>query len=124
MTILSKFKFAFNGIKDCYKSGSSFRIMSWVGIAVVLLGLFCYFIQKPLSEFEWIILITFIFVILCIETLNTALEKCCDLFSGGWLLDEIRVIKDVAAGASLLLSLGSVIVGLIIFIPKLLQGVI
>jgi diacylglycerol kinase (ATP) len=112
---LKKFQYAFAGIKETFKTQSSFRVMSVIAIFIILLGI--YF---GLNEIEWIVLVMCMGFSLAAEIINTSLEKSCDLFSQGWLLEEVRIIKDVAAGGVLLLSVSSAVVGGIIFIPKII----
>jgi undecaprenol kinase len=105
----NKFKYALNGIERC-ATGSTFRTMLYFAAsAVVALYL------RGITETEWVVVALLIGLTLSAEMMNTALEMACDLFSQGWLLDEIRDVKDVAAGGVLLLSLVDVVVGLIIF---------
>ena len=65
------------------------------------------------------------FLILCfalvigLETMNTAVEKSCD-FTTTYHSHEIRVIKDVAAGAVFFASICSAAIGVIILLPKIL----
>jgi diacylglycerol kinase len=81
---------------------------------VVLLGLYCQF-----DRFEWLFLLSAIFLVMTMEMLNTSLERVVDLFT-----DEYhplaRLAKNAAAGAALLAALYAVIVGLVIFLPKIL----
>ena len=68
---------------------------------------------------EWMIIILFCVMALVLEMLNTVIERVCDVFSQGWLLNEIKIIKDMCAGAVLLMSLSAFTASAIIFIPKL-----
>lgn len=52
--------------------------------------------------------------VLCAEILNTAIEKICDIIKPEYDV-RIGIIKDISAGAVLLLSLTSIIVGLTIY---------
>jgi diacylglycerol kinase len=72
-----------------------------------------------LSLIEWAIIFLLIGAVLAAELFNTVVERLCDLFSAGWMLSEIKIIKDMSAGAVALLSIVSIIVGLLIFVPKL-----
>jgi diacylglycerol kinase (ATP) len=55
------------------------------------------------------------------EALNTAIERICNLVSPG--PDErIRVVKDVAAGAVLVSSLGAALIGAFTFLPYVGQS--
>jgi len=71
------------------------------------------------STIEWSILILCFAVVIGLETMNTAVEKTCD-FTTTYHSQEIRIIKDVAAGAVLFASICSAIIGLIILSPKLI----
>ena len=112
---MNKFKYAIEGIKYTYLTQSSFRIMVWMSAITFTLG----YIYRCSLE-EWIVLLFCMFFTLSAELCNTALEQVCNIFTQGWLLNEVKIVKDVSAGAVFLLSICSAIVGLIIFIPKFL----
>ncbi len=82
-------------------------------IVVVVLG-FVY----TISEAEWGLIILSMFAVLAAEGFNTALEIDIDLTSPNYH-PYAKDTKDVAAGAVLLTVIGAVIVGLIIFLPKI-----
>ncbi len=71
-----------------------------------------------LSQVEWLFIVIAIGSVLTAECLNSAVEKMLD-----YLKPEIhpkaKVVKDLSAGAVLLTVLMSVVVGLIVFIPKI-----
>jgi diacylglycerol kinase (ATP) len=108
----NKFKYASSGLKIMSKE-SSFKIQVSISLFIIGLGLIV-----SLSLIEWACIILLIGVVLAAELFNTAIEKLCDLFSAGWILSEIKTIKDISAGAVFLLSLIAVIIGLLIFLPK------
>ena len=60
----------------------------------------------------------FIGLVLGIEGLNTAVEKIAD-FVQPEFDEKIGFIKDVSAGAVMLVSIAASIIGLIIYIPKI-----
>jgi len=57
---------------------------------------------------------------LTIETINTALEKAGDAIDESWR-EDIRIVKDVAAGSMLIFAIGSSIIAGIIFIPRIIH---
>jgi len=66
------------------------------------------------------LLILCIGAVLAAEGVNSAIEALCDKVSPEY--DEaIKHTKDLAAGAVLILAVMSVIVGLLIFVPKVLS---
>lgn len=72
----------------------------------------------PLSMSENIILILVITAVLSIELVNTALERVMDILKPR-VHPYARVVKDIMAGAVLVVSLGALLIGGIIFIPYL-----
>lgn len=69
-----------------------------------------------ISKIEWIICLLSISLIFALEAINTAIEKLCNHVTPNFD-NEIKIVKDIAAGAVLLASIGVAIVGLIIFVP-------
>jgi diacylglycerol kinase len=108
------FKHAFRGIGVIFKTQHNAWIHAVVGVIVIILG-FVY----SLSEAEWGLLVLSMAAVLAAEGFNTALEIDMDLTSPEYH-PYARDTKDVAAGAVLLTVIGAVIVGLIIFLPKIL----
>lgn len=112
------FKYALKGLYFVLSGQTNFKIHLAAAILVVLFGL--YF---GLSQVEWLVLTLTIFLVLICEALNTALELVTDGLKEHKKTQRddklIELAKDVAAGAVLLASLNAVIVGVIIFLPKL-----
>lgn len=105
---------AFNGIVWAFKTQPNYQIHVTIALIVVFLGLFF-----NVSTAEWLVLILTISMGLVIETLNTAIEKTTDAITKEWR-EEIKIAKDVSAAAMLTHAVGAIIIGLIIFIPKML----
>ncbi len=72
-----------------------------------------------ISNAEWIVQILAIGLVLGIEGLNTAVEKMSDYVQPEYD-QKIGFIKDISAGAVMLVSLAASIVGLIIYVPKII----
>mgnify|MGYP001617531518 FL=1 len=89
----------------------------WGHIFFALLAIYLGFILN-ISITEWIFIIFAIGIVLITETLNTAFEIDIDLTSPTYH-PYARDIKDVAAGAVLISVLLAIMVGLIIFVPKI-----
>lgn len=75
------------------------------------------FILK-LDGMEWIAVILCIALVITAEMLNTCIEQVCDLISKE-KREEIRKIKDIAAGAVLMSSIGALVVASIILIKHM-----
>ena len=72
-----------------------------------------------ISNIEWILQIFAIALVLGIEGMNTAVEKLSDFVQPEFDV-KIGFIKDISAGAVMLVSIGSTIIGLIIYLPKII----
>jgi undecaprenol kinase len=111
---VKSFTYAFEGLKTALKEEPNFRIhviMATLALGIgVLLGL---------SPLEWIILSFTIFYVITLELLNTVLEALVNLVSPEYR-HFAKVAKDVSAACVLLAAFLSVIVGLILFVPKLI----
>lgn len=91
------------------KNERNFKIQVISAFVVMLLGW-----EAKLTRTEWIILLLTIAFILCMELINTCIEKVMDLLHPNYS-EKVRVIKDIAAGAVVLASLFAVAVGCILF---------
>lgn len=107
------FNHAFRGLGIVMKTQHNMWIHSIIAIFILFLGF--YF---NINSIEWILIIFVIGFVLVTETLNTALEIDIDLTSPTYH-PYARDTKDVASGAVLISIVVAVIVGLIIFIPKI-----
>lgn len=111
------FKYAINGIKLCFDNEQNMLVHFSVATMVIICG-----IIFKLSKIEWIICLLLIGIVFMMELLNTAIENVCDLVTN----EEnkyVKVAKDTAAGSVLVISIVSAIIGLMIFIPKLMEVV-
>ncbi len=110
-----KFRNAFRGL---YVFSRATRHL-YIHIIAALLAVFFGF-YFGVTSLEWIALVFAIGLVFITETLNTAIEIDIDLTSPEYH-PFARDTKDVAAGAVLLSVFVSVIIGLIIFLPKILN---
>jgi len=112
---LKSFVYAGKGIVSFIKKEHNAWIHLSVSILVVFLGLFFH-----ISSIEWIAVIICISLVLSAEAFNTAIERLVDFISPEHN-KAAGEIKDIAAGAVLICAIATAIVGLIIFIPKLIE---
>ena len=111
---LQSFIFAFRGLGCVIRCQHNFIIHLVIAFIVVIAGLTC-----RLNAAEWCLIIFCISLVFSLEVINTAIEKLVDFISPGYQ-EQAGMVKDIAAAAVLIAALGSVIIGSIIFIPKLL----
>ena len=107
------FTHAFCGIGILIKTTHNFWVHIFFGIVALCLG---YFLK--ISNIEWILIILAIGFVFVVEAINTAIEIDIDLTSPNYH-PYARDTKDVAAGAVLISAIIAVIIGLIIFLPKI-----
>jgi diacylglycerol kinase len=113
--MLKSISFAITGILFFFRKERNARIHLAAAIAVVITGFLFH-----ISSMEWIILVIMIMSVMVSEMVNTSIEKLCDHVQPG-VHEQIRIIKDLAAGAVLTASMASVVVAAIIFIPKIIS---
>lgn len=113
--VLKSFSFAIHGIVSAIKQERNLKIHFAVTFIVIVLG----FIFS-LSLTEWLFVLFAIGSVISFELLNTAVERVVDLVTKEYN-PLAKQAKDVAAGAVLVYSILSVLIGLIIFIPKIIK---
>ena len=112
--VLVSFKYAFNGIKYTFRNSRNFKIQVLFAFFGLILGVI---LQLDKTDY-WILLVT-VFSVLTLEILNTSIESLVDLVVKKKFSNLAKITKDCSAGAVLLASINSVIIGLYLFIPKI-----
>ena len=112
---LKPFCYAFSGIFHCFFKQRNFKIQVSFLLLTVALSFWLH-----ISLAEWLVVIICCVIVLAGEMFNTAIEKLCDFINPS-INPQIKFIRDVAAGAVLLLSVGAALCGVLIFIPKLYE---
>ena len=112
--IINNFKYAISGIQSALKTEKNMKIHISIMIVVILMGIFF-----KISKMEWIICIILFALVLSAELVNTAIETVVDMVMPE-INEKAKIAKDVSAGSVLIMAIASAIIGLIIFIPKLL----
>jgi len=110
---VKSFTHATRGISLILQTQENFWIHIVAIVVTVFLGVFYH-----ISTFEWIAIVCVIGLVLVSESFNTAIEIDIDLTSPNYH-PYAKDTKDVAAGAVLISSVVALVVGLIIFIPKI-----
>ena len=113
--LINSFKYAFSGIASSFKTERNMKIHVLIMILVIIAG-----IVFKISALDWIILTIMIALVISAELFNTTVETVVDMITKE-RNEKAKLAKDIAAGAVLVLAIGSVIIGLIIFIPKILE---
>ena len=112
-SLLNAFQYAFAGIGHFLLNDRNGNIHILIAVMVTTAGWFF-----GISLQEWCIVLLCIGLVISLEMANHALEKICDAVHEG-PHPLIRIAKDVAAGAVLWSALISVVIGMLIFLPKI-----
>lgn len=108
------FKYAVNGIWSLFKNEHNSRIHLAATIVVIIAG-----VLLNLNNYEWSALAIVIGIVFLTELLNSAIESLADRINPEWN-EVIGRAKDYSAAAVLISAIISIVVGCLIFIPKLL----
>jgi len=108
------FSYALRGIGTVFKEEFNARVHLLAAMVAIVLG-----IVLKVAWFEWIILVLVMGGVFAMELINTSIENLADLYSRE-LNPKIKKIKDLAAGAVLVASITALVIGLIIFLPKIM----
>lgn len=113
---LSKsFGYALSGFLHALKYNRNLRIHLIVAMIVVILSIFL-----RINKYEMSILGVVILLVIASEMINTAIEEMVNFITQEHKR-EAKIAKDVAAGMVLVASIGSVIIGFLIFTPYMLK---
>jgi len=113
MSLINSFKYALTGLV-ILTSERNFRIHLCLAIATMIAGWYW-----EISRLEWIAVIVCTSMVLTAEGFNTAVEQICDRITTD-RDQSIKIIKDVSAAAVLITAIGSAVVGMLIFLPKII----
>lgn len=111
--IIESFNYAVSGIISAIKTEKSMRIHYSIAVIVLLSSLFFDF-----SRTEFLLLLFAVSLVVISEMINTAIERTIDLITKEFH-PLARLVKDVAAGAVLIATINSLIVGYLLFFERL-----
>lgn len=104
--------YALHGLRAMVRSQHNAWVHAAATVAVVVLGLWA-----RLERLEWLALVFAVVLVWAAEAINTAFEALCDVASPEFHPLVARA-KDIAAGAVLVCAAGAVVVGAIVFLPR------
>lgn len=109
---LLSFTFAYKGLGYAFRTQLNFKVHTFAALLAILLG-----VIYQINSQEWLWILLAIGLVLISELVNTALEVLVDLVSPGYH-PKAGAVKDVAAAAVLVMAFLAVLIGLIVFVPK------
>jgi diacylglycerol kinase len=111
---INSFKAALAGLRYAFVHEVNFQIEVVLGSIAVLLGA-----ALGINLDEWLILMLMIGLVLALELVNTGFERLADVNTPRFH-PQIKIAKDVSAGAVLVASIAAAGVGFWLFAPRLL----
>jgi diacylglycerol kinase len=111
------FHYAFNGLCILVREEHNSRIHLTAAFVAIVMG----FLLK-INPFEWMAIVFSIGLVFAFEILNSAVENLAD-FTTSEKNELIKKVKDLSAGAVLVSAITALIIGIIVFLPKMLTYV-
>jgi diacylglycerol kinase len=109
---LSSFRHALNGFLILLREEHNARIHLVAAMVVIAAGFYFH-----ISALEWIAVLLCVALVLALELVNSAIEALSD-YATTDKHELIKKFKDLAAGAVLIASIIALVVGMIVFVPK------
>ena len=116
--IFNKCKYTWDGLKYCFQNESSFLLVALCSCIIIILG-----IAFDIEFLEWVITFGSMALIMVIELINTAIEATVDMVTKEYN-PYAKIAKDCGSAATGIMTLLSVIVNLIIFVPYIMEIII
>ena len=117
-TLKDSFLHAYEGIVYAMMKERNMHIHITMALLVIVFG-----IILELSYVEWLICLILIALVISLELINTSIEAVVDLVTTN---DSAlaKIAKDSAAGAVLFTSVVAAFIGVVIFLPKIINFII
>ena len=109
----SALKIALIGIRELFYESRNARIQLVIFSMVLVAGFIV-----DLNRFEWLWILGASAAVFTLEAINTSIELLADVYTLEYNA-KIKQVKDIAAGAVLMMSISAVLVGILIFLPHL-----
>ena len=109
---IRSFGYAGRGIRIVFGTEANMKIHITIAVLVIVCGF-----GFSISLIEWMLCLLCVGLVFSAEMINTAIENVVDLASPK-LHPLAGKAKDIASGAVLICAIISVIIGLLIFVPK------
>jgi diacylglycerol kinase len=105
---------AISGILLAFKAELNIKLIILFAIVTLAFG-----VAFQISYMEWLAVIMAIMIVLLAEMINTSIESVTDLITKDWN-EDAKAAKDIAGGMVLIACFGAFIIGLVIFLPRIL----
>ena len=108
------FRYAMDGLKYAFKFEQNLTVHILATLAVIVLG-----VTFSIEPYEWMMCVLAIGLVIATELINTSIEATIDLVSPEYN-KLAKTAKDTASSAVLIFAIAALIIGLIIFVPKII----
>ena len=112
---IKSFTYAFRGIIFSIKNEHNIRIHFFLLTFAIIIA-----VVFKINYLEWCLLFIVMAMVLAAELFNSAIEKLADIVNPDWN-KKVMLLKDYSAGAVLVSAIVSIVVGCLIFIPKIIH---
>jgi diacylglycerol kinase len=107
--------FSWKGIFSFFRTERNGKLQGIIAVVAIAAAVFF-----NISRIEWLFILGCIGAVISLEMMNSSMERICNMYTKEFHPD-IKFIKDVAAAAVLWMSVISAIIGLLIFLPYIVQ---
>lgn len=116
MRFIDSVKAAFAGMSVGFREERHIRFHIFMMCGVVLAGLIL-----QLTSYEWLAIWLVMGFVLATELINSAIERVTDLVVGNRFDGQAKKVKDLAASSVLVAASIAIVVGIIVFLPKIIH---
>lgn len=109
------FRYAFRGTATLFRETPNIRLQLAAAITAVIMGFLLH-----ISHGEWLAIIIVTGDVFAMEAMNSAMEQLADFTCKQEIHPAIKKVKDISAAAVLLAAVAALVVGLVIFLPKII----
>ncbi|MFA5188454.1 MAG: diacylglycerol kinase [Patescibacteria group bacterium] len=113
--LLKSFKYALAGLGKVFWEEQNFRLDLIIALIIILLAIYL-----EIAAWEFIILILIISLVLILEIINSIIERLLDLLKPR-IHQYVKDIKDMTAAVVFVGALASVLIGILIFLPPIIN---
>lgn len=116
--LYKSFSYAIRGFKKTFREEQNLQVQSFIGVVVLFAAVFF-----GLDRIELSIIVFLVVLVLLMELANSAVERIADLLKPR-IHDYVKDIKDIMAAAVSLAAIMSIVIGILIFWPHVLDKLI
>ncbi len=112
-SFIASLEFALQGFRTAFKEERNLKAHVCLAIVAIIAG---FIFRLALNEWLWLLLV--IFLVIVMEIINTTAENIVDMVTNYHFNSIGKKVKDMAAAAVLLTACFAMVVGALIFVPK------